>query len=55
MKEKYDYVESLDGYPELQESYRQEITGEEKKHMRFLDKLINHFESIIEEELSSYR
>lgn len=54
MKSKYAYAESLSGYPGMQQRYISYIFEEEGKYLKFLDGLLDKFQSIVDEELKKY-
>jgi hypothetical protein len=54
MKTKYSYSESLTGYPSMQQRYLTSIFDEEGKYLKFLDGLLDKFQSIVDEELKKY-
>lgn len=54
MKTKYSYSETLTAYPTMQERYVASIFNEEEKYLKFLDGLLDKFQSIVDEELNKY-
>jgi hypothetical protein len=54
MKTKYSYSETLAAYPSMQQRYLTSIFDEEGKYLKFLDGLLDNFQSIIDEELKKY-
>lgn len=54
MKGKYQYAETLGSYPTMQQRYQNSIFSEEEKYLRFLDGLLDKFQSIVDEELRKY-
>lgn len=54
MKGKYAYSESLTAYPSMQQRYMESVFTEETKYLRFLDGLLDKFQSIVDEELRKY-
>lgn len=54
MKGKYAYSESLTAYPSMQHRYMESVFTEEAKYLRFLDGLLDKFQSIVDEELRKY-
>jgi hypothetical protein len=54
MKEKYAYAETLTAYPSMQQRYISSIFEEESKYLKFLDGLLDKFQSIVDEELKKY-
>jgi hypothetical protein len=54
MKSKYNYSESLTAYPSMQQRYLSSIFDEEGKYLKFLDGLLDKFQSIVDEELKKY-
>lgn len=54
MKTKYRYAESLSAYPSMQQRYLSSIFEEEGKYLKFLDGLLDKFQSIVDEELRKY-
>lgn len=54
MKEKYTFAETLTAYPSMQQHYIKSIFNEEEKYLKFLDGLLDKFQSIVDEELRKY-
>lgn len=54
MKGKYAYSESITAYPSMQQRFMETIFTEEAKYLRFLDGLLDKFQSIVDEELRKY-
>lgn len=54
MKTKYNYSEGLTAYPSMQQRYLSSIFDEEGKYLKFLDGLLDKFQSIVDEELKKY-
>lgn len=54
IKQKYAYSETLSGYPSMRERYLNSIFDEEGKYLKFLDGLLDKFQSIVDEELKKY-
>lgn len=54
MKGKYAYSESLTAYPSMKQRYMESVFTEEAKYLRFLDGLLDKFQSIVDEELRKY-
>lgn len=54
MKGKYEYAETLTGYPSMQQRYSSGIFDEEGRYLRFLDSLLIKFESIVDEQMRKY-
>lgn len=54
MKEKYAFSETLTAYPSMQQRYINSIFDEEEKYLKFLDGLLDKFQSIVDEELRKY-
>ena len=55
MKEKYAFAETLRAYPSMQQKYTESIHSEEARYLKFLDDLIQRFESIVTEQLERHR
>ena len=54
MKDKYAFSETLTAYPSMQQRYLSSIFTEEEKYLKFLDGLLDKFQSIVDEELRKY-
>jgi len=54
MKEKYSYAETLEKYPSMKKRFFESIFNEEINYMKFLDGLLDRFQSIVDEELQKY-
>lgn len=54
MKGKYAYAETLIGYPSMQQRYLSSVFEEEGNYLKFLDGLLDKFQSIVDEELKKY-
>lgn len=54
LKGKYDYLETLKAYPTMYKRFEETIMKEEIENLLFLDRLVEKFESLIDEEIKNY-
>lgn len=55
MKGQHDYIKTLEGYPELQATYKNSILNEAEGSMQFLEGLAIRFEKVLMDKISENR